>query len=666
MAKNTNKQKKTRKIRSKLLIFIVPIVILMIAILVTVSTELSKKQLTKMATNQLESSIVNQSDNIESWMNSLITYFSTVKNSIENGPQDTAVIQRSLDSYYGYNKNVPLGLYIGGSDGSYMEASQVKGSAIDPTTREWFKQGMTRVEMAFGPVYQDSEGGDVISATGILNDGSDVVKVIGGDVSINQISVIVNSGVKMDEASSTLIDTSDGNKIIAHRDKTMLSKQISASDSDKLTAGIAKALNKNDYNTQDIGDYLVAFKEISGTDWVLVSYVKKSVILAPVTHLARVLVILGVVSVAVIILLIVLVVNRVVAPISVITKHIKSMSDGDFTIDVDIDSNDEIGDMGSRISEFVDSMRNMIHSINAESMKLKEESDNSDSVSRSMFSASQAQGEAMKQLNETVDQLAEAVNEIAEDATTLAQIVTDTRDNSEKADASMKETVEISKKGIDDMRHLSEAMAEIQKANSNLVQSINDVGTASEEITNIVSMIHEIAEETNLLSLNASIEAARAGEAGRGFAVVASEIGNLANTSASNAKNISDLIDQVHKLIDDAVKQADLSAESIQENGKLIEVAVDTFDKIYNNIQDSSESMAEMIRNVEKVDEVATNVAAISEEQAASAEEILATSNNMVEQAENITQSSQDVADNSHELANTSETLTDYVHRFKI
>ena len=109
-----------------------------------------------------------------------------------------------------------------------------------------------------------------------------------------------------------------------------------------------------------------------------------------------------------------------------------------------------------------------------------------------------------------------------------------------------------------------------------------------------------------------------------------------------------------------------MSAESIEENGKLIDVAVDTFDTIYNNIQDSSNSMLEMIKNVEKVDEVATNVAAISEEQAASAQEILATSNNMVEMAENITQSSQDVADNSHELANTSDTLTDYVQRFKI
>ncbi len=179
-------------------------------------------------------------------------------------------------------------------------------------------------------------------------------------------------------------------------------------------------------------------------------------------------------------------------------------------------------------------------------------------------------------------------------------------------------------------------------------------------------MIAEIAEETNLLSLNASIEAARAGEAGKGFAVVATQIGKLAQTSSESATNISSLIEDVHRLIDEAVGQANASAESIEKNSELINVAVDTFDQIYTNIQASNDCIEEMIRNVEKVDDVATNVAAISEEQAASADEILATSQNMVEQANIITRNSEDVANNSHELASTSDTLTSHVQQFKI
>lgn len=656
---------KVRKIRTKLLLFIVPIVMLTIVALVLISVTLSKKQLSEMAESQLESSITNQGDNIESWLDENLNYFSTVKNDIEKTCTDTSQLQAVLDANYGESKNAPDGLYVGTASGQTFKATKSEKTLDDPTSTQWYKQGLTRVNMAFGPAYQDPDGNNVISATGILNDGSDDVKVIGADVKINKISVIVNSGVKMDDASSILIDTAK-DTILASRDTDKLNTKITESDSDKLYAGIAKAIKDDKTDTQTIGSYDVTFRQIQGTDWMLVSYIKTSVIMAPVAILANTLVVVGAVAVILVIVLILMVVSRVVAPISDITKHIKSMSEGDFTIDVDVNSNDEIGIMGDRIGEFVESMRKMLQSINGESRKLKEESENSDSVSKAMYDASTTQGEAMKQLNDTVDQLANAVNDIAENATTLAMIVTDTRENGNKANTSMAETVEISRTGRDDMEKLNVAMQGIQSANGNLVESINNVGKASAEITNIVGMIGEIAEETNLLSLNASIEAARAGEAGRGFAVVASQIGKLAQTSADSAQNISALIDKVHELIEDAVGQASNSAESIEENGKLIEAAVHTFDKIYNNIQESNDRMHAMIKDVEKVDEVATNVAAISEEQAASAEEILATSNNMVEQADNITQSSQDVADNSHELASTSETLTNYVQKFKI
>ncbi len=122
----------------------------------------------------------------------------------------------------------------------------------------------------------------------------------------------------------------------------------------------------------------------------------------------------------------------------------------------------------------------------------------------------------------------------------------------------------------------------------------------------------------------------------------------------------------MHRLIDEAVGQANASAESIEENSELINIAVKTFDQIYENIQASNDCIEEMIRDVQKVDDVATNVAAISEEQAASADEILATSQNMVEQAKTISQNSEDVANNSHELANTSDTLSSHVQQFKI
>ena len=137
------------------------------------------------------------------------------------------------------------------------------------------------------------------------------------------------------------------------------------------------------------------------------------------------------------------------------------------------------------------------------------------------------------------------------------------------------------------------------------------MGTASGEIVEIVQLIGNIAEETNLLSLNASIEAARAGEAGRGFAVVASEIGTLASNSTASVEHISKLIHEVNELVADAVRQAGDSADNINESSGLIHTAIDTFDKIYDNIQQTSALIDQMVDKINQVDEVATNVAAI-------------------------------------------------------
>ncbi|WP_027431517.1 methyl-accepting chemotaxis protein [Lachnospira multipara] len=663
MSKAT-KTKRVIKVRDKFLVFIMPAIIIFIILIIVMAGILSEKMIQNLSEDALESSLNNQADNITSWLEKNLENFSSVKQTIEATNPDDEELQEILDSFYGYNSYAKDGIYIGTSTGKLYKASESTKISENVTSEKWYKDGLTRVNLNYGQTYTDYKGDSIISASGIINLNRDELMVLAADLSLDQISIIVNSGVKMDNAYSFLIDTND-NTILAHPDTSLVSTNINSS-SDKLLSGVAKKIDNQDYNKEEINNYLVSLTQIDGTDWVLVSYIKKDIVMSSIHVLIRRLAIIAVFAILLTSVVIIVIVNYLIKPISKISDGVTAMADGDFTISINSSSNDEIGIMSDKVEDFIVRMRDMLKNVALESDKLQDQSRTSDVVAKSMYEASEKQAKAMQNLNSTVDELAKAVNEIAINAQTLTEVVSDTRSNSAKANESMQESVEISKQGKTDMEKLSFAMTQIQKSIEELLLSINKVGDASEQITGIVGLIGEIAEETNLLSLNASIEAARAGEAGKGFAVVAGEIGKLAQNSADNAQNIAKLIEQIRNLISEVVTQANTSAENIQSNTVLIDTAVETFDKIYENIATSNNLVTDMINGVTKVDDVATNVAAISEEQAASADEILETSKQMVEQAENITRHSEDVAANSEELADTSEKLTSYVSKFKL
>lgn len=654
-----------KSIRTKLLLLTIPVTIVIVLALVSTSALMSKKRLQEKSEAQLDSSIVNQKDNIESWLDKNLEFFQTAKHTIEmEKPETREDMTKLLNIYYGQNDNCPNGLYVADAEGNYYKAEKADFSSRDVTSTMWYQQGLTRVNMDYGTAYLNVDNKYVISASAILNDGSGELKVISADVPLDQISIIVNSGIKMKGATSFLFDSKTGT-IISSPDSSLVGTDIKKAK-DSLLKKIAKRAATDDYTETQIDDQLVEMQSISDTGWILVSYVPMSQIMQDVNSLMAVLLILGILAVVVLAIIITIVATRIFAPITGITQSISDMSQGDFTIELKKTGDDEIGAISGSIGSFIESMRSMLSSIREESAKIRSQSVNSDKVSKDMYEESSSQTREMEELDQIVDSLSESVNQIAEAATTLAQVVSDTKGDSNETQESMKKTVDIAHQGREDIRGLGDAMDAIRNSNKDLLDSIEQVGQASNNITKIVNVITEIADETNLLSLNASIEAARAGESGRGFAVVASQIGNLANNSADSAADISKLIQKVSELINDVVKKADESYSIIEKNGSLIESTVKSFDDIYANIKESDKRLSRVVENISKVEDVATNVAAISEEQAASTSEIQKTSKEIVEHARTLNQSSQDVAENSKELSDTSNALAGYVSHFKI
>ena len=549
------------------------------------------------------------------------------------------------------------------SDAAAAANGKGEGSA-DVVQAEWFQEALGRVNMGFTNAYTNENGQQVISACGMLRQDDKGVYVISADLSLDKVSVYVNSFVKMENAESFLVNTED-NTVLASRNTSLISKPLDSLDSTFMKEA-GKRISQNNLGLAEIDGNMSVFEKVAGTEWVLVSYVPSETVYSDLDFIRNIMVLFGVVSIVMLMVLVERIIHFVIKPVKKLTDVIKSMTDGDFTVTSQTKSNDEIGIMGRCVEKFIAVMSSMIASIDGVSNKLHDQADNSKNISEQMFHASKEQNNSMKELNNTVEQLSLSVGEIAQSATTLAMLVEETKEDGDGVNTKMKETVDVSKMGMEAIQDVSVAMQDINSSVKKLQSAIDEVGMASEEITNITRVIGEIADETNLLSLNASIEAARAGEAGKGFAVVALEIGKLAQTSVDSVQDIDKLVLEIKNSVKDVVVQAGDSVKSINSSGVLIKNAVDKFDIIFENIALTGNLVQNMIQKVSQVEDVARNVAAISEEQAASSQEILGSSDILVEQADSLMESSGTVAKESEELTNSAEELALQIGNFKI
>ncbi len=659
------KRQKIVSIKTKLLGIIIPVVMVIVAVLVIVAYQMSAKIIERYSKNLLESSVANQASSIEGWLNENLASFQMAKETIEKLHPDDAQLQTILNGYYGYNDNYPDGLYVADESGKLIKAENSEKQEANPTESTWYREGLTRVNMAVGTAYQNAQGVNVISASGILNDGSNHIRVISADMTLDRIAIIVNSFIEMNDAEAFLVDKNSA-KILANRDSSLISQTLGADGQSNFYRLVSEKIVAKDYSFTTLDGNMTVFEEVEGTDWLLVSYIPTSEVLADLAQLRTIMIVISIVCMVLLCILIERLTHVVIKPVKEITKVITTMTDGDFTVSINSRGNDEIAVMGQSVNRFIGSMKQMITEMGDVSGKLKNQADTSKSVSGEMNSAAGIQSQSMGELNATVDQLSVSVNEIAQNATQLAGVAADTKTDSDMVENKMQETVQISEKGRKDMERVGEALDNIEVSIRNLEEAVNKVGTASGEIVQIIKLIGDIADETNLLSLNASIEAARAGEAGRGFAVVATEIGTLAKNSADSVAHITELITEINRLVEDAVRQAGDSAGAISGSAELIHTAVDTFDSIFQNIQETNTLIRGVVDKINQVDQVATNVAAISEEQAASSDEILATSESMLQQAKNISKNSGQVEAEAENLATSADQLADQVKQFRI
>lgn len=294
-------------------------------------------------------------------------------------------------------------------------------------------------------------------------------------------------------------------------------------------------------------------------NWILFVQADKSEVMEPINRMNMYCVIVGIILVAVIILCGYVITSVITRPIKPLTTVIHSISEFDLSNQQRIpQAKDEIGMMGMAVVDMKGKLADIVAKLNGISENLLNSSDELNEISRDVNLASTDN-------SATTEELAAGMQETSASSESINSSIADMQSGVSNVTGRIREGTRMTY----DIMEKSEALSEqSEQANQNIMQMYDEIKKVSKEaierashvdkINELTSTIQDIAEETTLLSLNASIEAARAGENGRGFAVVADQIGKLADQSANTANGISDIVAQVNESVQtlvDCLKQ---------------------------------------------------------------------------------------------------------------
>ena len=431
----------------------------------------------------------------------------------------------------------------------------------------------------------------------------------------------------MDEGHLFMVDTTVG-KITAHPSATYDNTDLASYSPGTFMGDIIAQINAGNTEMFTVSEgrqeYYVILSFLDETPYVLAAYINQAAMLTKLNNLLTLIIGVFTVVILLVVAVIFIFLQCSMRPMKKLTDTLTTITDGDFTAAVTVKGNDEIALMGRSLNNFVEIMRSIILDIHSVSDQLGNSSATTKKISDALNHAADSQADSMNDVRTTLNQLATGVQDLALHATTLSGVVDETNQKSSRAKENMQQTVTVASKGRTDMEGVNKAMSSIVSSMEQLEAIVDKVGTSTEKINTMVGIISDISDQTNLLSLNAAIEAARAGEAGRGFAVVAEEIRKLAEVSASSASEISETINEVNSQVAYMVQQTEESVTHIKESSEKITVSCGIFERIYENVTETDNVISEIVTEIAHVDDVATNIAALSEEQSASTEEILA------------------------------------------
>jgi len=551
------------------------------------------------------------------------------------------------------------------------------GGSVDIHDREYFIKALSGENAVSDPLVSKTDGSVVVAFAVPIMEGNKVTGVLVAKRDGNELS---NYTTEMQYNEQQIFMINNKGNMIANSDQYSvlgLYNIFEEYEKNPELEGVYNIARKMAEGEHGVGEYVlngettyIGYCPVEGTNWSLAVTIPKSVVMAKVDNLTKIMIILSAFFLLIGIGLTILIALNISRPIKETTKHLNIMSTGDFTVDISkklLAKKDEIGSLANSLAKMQNSMRTMIKAVIDESSNvsqmltainndmygLNENIEEISSTTEQLSAGTEETAASSQEMNATSLEVEKAIESVAskaqEGTVTVNKVIKISKEMREKAIAAKQETLEIYGRTKVNLQNAIEQ--------SKAVNQINELSNA----------ILDITSQTNLLALNAAIEAARAGEAGKGFAVVAEEIRNLAESSKTSVSRIQEVTNEVLTVVNALTSSSMEIAEFIDKKvlndyDGILKVS-ERYNKLSMVINDIvtefSSTSEELLASVQNMVQAINQITTAANEEAMGATNIaqkISVIVNMVENVVNLTNKSNE----------KSESLIKLVKQFKI
>lgn len=663
----------------KLLITILPVVIVGMSILsFTTFYEFRKNIENELVNNKLEEG-KKLTESINNWLEGKLLEVRSSANTPTAKLIETDVsavdnfnaerIKFLEKNYPGEYDNAAATLFNndGKSRAQYSNGKFVNGDVSEKT---WYKDLMSGVPYNISnPVVSKGTGKTlVVIGVPIKNKSEKTIGTMISAVNLLHIKEKVKE-FKFGEKGYSLLIGKDGT-ILEHPDKALVMEKKISEIKDENMQSLGKEMMENESGVFRFGSgdnkSIVFYNKVPLSGWSVASIVSEKELFAPLNKLMLTLILVTIVIVFIVATVIVFVAKQMTLPLTKLSDSAEEIAEGNLTNKLEVHGQDEISKVTKALNNTVLKLKKMIGDISgsanavmvisnglasstSESLKGNEE------VSRSMqeiATGAVSQAEGASKASIVTRELVEDINEISKKCNYMIDIVKKSTNRSTKVSQGVQQTVD--------------SIKNIATTNKHNVEEIQNLLNQSKEIGQIVDVISDISEQTNLLSLNAAIEAARAGAQGRGFAVVADEVRKLAEQSSNSSKRIVELINGIQKQIEIISNKMNSGTSEVMYGVKMATLIGNDFEeieKVFNEVNnivlEVSESTNTMEKKVNVTADIINNVAAVTEENSSATEEVTASNEEQIAFMHQI-------VDSTYTLEELVKKLKDTVYKFKL